>query len=80
MFPIALLEMIFDWLLKSKMPRIGVVLTVDEVAVITIVEEPSRLPMVLPVTLPTLNRPSFVPSAIALNPDEIVPVPLRAVV
>jgi hypothetical protein len=69
MFPIALLEMVFDCELKSRMPITGVVLAVLEVAVITIVEEPSRLPIALSVTSPTLNRPSVVPSAIAVKPE-----------
>jgi hypothetical protein len=49
------------------MPITDVVLAVLEVAVITIVDVPSRLPMVLPVRSPTLNRPSVVPSAMAVK-------------
>ena len=61
------------------MPIIGVVLAVLEVAVITIVDEPSRLPMVLPVTSPTLNRPiKLEPSAMAVKHELAVFVLLRA--
>jgi hypothetical protein len=59
MFPIRLLEMVFDVdALAFRMPITGVVFAVLEVSVIAIVDEPSRLPMVFPVVSPTLNRPS----------------------
>ena len=73
--------MVFECELKSRMPMTGVVLAVVEVALMTMVEEPSRLPTVLPVTSPTLNRPSWlpiVPSPIALNAELVVPNELRA--
>src|SRR5437762_2741884 len=50
--PILLLEMLFDWLVNATIPKTGVVLAVEEVALTIIVEEPSRLPMTLPVTVP----------------------------
>ena len=80
-FPITLLESVFELELKSRMPITGVVLAVLEVAVITIVDEPSRLPIALPITSPTLNRPSrlpMVPSPIALNAELVVFNELRA--
>ena len=45
----------------------------------TMVEKPSVLPMLLPVTFPTLNRPSELPSIIPIKPV-VVPVPVEAVV
>jgi hypothetical protein len=55
--PIALFDRVFDCELKSRIPMTGLVPAVLDVAVIAIVEEPSRLPTVLPVTSPTLKRP-----------------------
>ena len=78
MLPIALLDMVFELELKSRIPKTGVVLAVVEVAAMTIVEEPSRLPMALPVTLPTLNRPPVVPRAMAVKHELSVFVELRA--
>jgi hypothetical protein len=56
---------------------IGVVPAVAELAVTTIVDEPSRLPIVLPVRSPTLNRPSVLPRAMAVKLELGVVVALR---
>ena len=71
-FPITLLEMVLDCELKSRIPITGVVFAVLEVAVITTVDEPSRLPIAFPITSPTLNRPSMVPSAIEVKHELLV--------
>src|SRR4030095_10030213 len=76
-FPTLLLAIVQGCELKYRMPRTGAVLAVVEVAVITIEDDPSRLPMMLPVTSPTLNRPSVVPKAMALKTELKLPVTLR---
>ena len=74
MAPMLLLEMVLDRRLKSRMPRIGVVLAVVDPAFMTIVAKPSRLPMVLPMTF---ARASIaVPREMAANPDAVVLVEL----
>src|SRR4029450_4674558 len=83
MLPIALLDMVFELEVESRIPNTGAVLAVVEVAAMTTGEEPSRLPMVLPVTSPTLNRPSpgagvGAPSAMAVKHERRGPVALRA--
>lgn len=65
--PMLLLEMLLFAKLKSKMPMVGAVPAVVEVSFTTIVEDPSKLPIVLPVTVPTLNKPPVVPIEIAVN-------------
>ena len=55
--PILLLETLLELPLKARIPNTGVVLAVVDVALITMVEEPSRLPMVLPVMLPISKAP-----------------------
>src|SRR3954463_11320963 len=50
---------------------------VVEVALITIVEEPSRLPMMLPDRLPTSKTPDVVPSEMAMKGDEAAVVEAR---
>src|SRR3954469_10492919 len=50
---------------------------VVEVALITIVEEPSRLPTLLPTRVPTSKTPDVVPSEIAMKGDEAAVVEAR---
>ena len=81
--PMALFDIVFDLELESRIPNTGVVLAVVELAVIAIMEEPSRLPTLLPVTSPTLNRPSPDPDsgaarAIAVKHEWAVVVKTRA--
>jgi hypothetical protein len=78
MLPMSFLDMVFEFELESRIPITGAVLATVDVAATTIVEEPSKLPMVLPVTLPTLNRPAVVPSAMAIKGEFAVVVTLRA--
>lgn len=72
--PILLLEILVDRKLKSKMPITAVVLAVVDVRFSTMVDEPSKLPIVLPVTL---NRPPVAPIDIALNGEEVLTVEAR---
>src|ERR1043165_4243218 len=62
------------------MPITGALLAVVEVALITMVDEPSRLPIVLPVVLPTSNTPDVVPSDIAINGELAAVVEARLLV
>src|SRR5262245_13032635 len=74
--PILLLEMISpDWKLKSNNPKNAQVLVVVVVLLITILDEPSRLPMVLPVVPPTSNKPAVEPTEIPMNPEVVVVPP-----
>ena len=45
------------WLLSARIPKTGVVLAVVDDALTTIVEEPSKLPIVFPATVPISNVP-----------------------
>src|SRR4051812_15426972 len=65
--PMLLFEMLPELKLKSWMPMIGALAARVELSLRTIVEEPSRLPIVLPVRLPTSKMPEVVPSAIAIK-------------
>src|SRR6266536_1485805 len=68
--PILLLEIITPSVkLKSRIPWAGDVLAVVDVELITIVDDPSRLPIVFPVTLPMLAGASVAeePLWIAMN-------------
>src|SRR3954470_10565574 len=58
----------------------GALLAVVEVALMTMVEEPSRLPMKLPDRLPTSKRPDVVPSEMPMNGDEAAVVEARLLV
>jgi 3-hydroxymyristoyl/3-hydroxydecanoyl-(acyl carrier protein) dehydratase len=71
--PILLLEILVAWKLKLKKPRIGTVFAVTDVRFRTMVDEPSRLPIVLPVAL---IRPSVVPIATAIKAEVEVDVEL----
>ncbi len=71
--------------LKSRIPMIGLVLAVTEVALITMVEEPSRLPMKFGVIFPMLAGASAAaePLMMPMNADRSAPADvsaLRAVV
>ena len=78
MLPISLLDMVFELVLESRIPTTGAVLARVDVAATTIVELPSKLPMVLPIELPTLNRPPVVPSEMAIKGELPTVVVLRA--
>src|SRR5262245_5369359 len=71
MEPRLLFELFVIRLRKVKMPTTGAVPVVVDDSLITIVEEPSRLPIVLPVVLPTLNSPSVEPSMIPMKEAEV---------
>lgn len=60
--------------LFSKKPVTAEVLAVIDVSFTTIVDEPSKLPTVLPVML---NRPVTVPVEIPMNAEEALPVEAR---
>src|SRR5689334_22118510 len=55
----------------------GALLAVVDVALMTMVEEPSRLPTKLPDRLPTLKTPDVVPSEMPMNGDEAAVVEAR---
>ena len=59
------------------MPMTGAFEAVVEVALMTMVEEPSRLPMVLPTRLPTSKTPDVVPSEMPMNGELAAVVKLR---
>jgi hypothetical protein len=80
MDPTLLFEMLVAAKLKSKIAMAGAVLAVMEVALTTIVDEPSRLPTVFPVVVPMLNNPAVAPTEIPMKPASDVVVELRAVV
>src|SRR3954470_2753021 len=62
------------------MPTTGAFDAVVEVSLITMVEEPSRLPIWLPDRLPTSKRPDVVPSEMPMNGDEATVVEARLLV
>src|SRR5690242_6444846 len=71
--PILLFEMISRfWKLKSKIPSKAIVLAVIDDALTTMLDEPSRLPIVLPVTL---NKPCEAPTEIPVN-TAVLPDPV----
>jgi hypothetical protein len=59
------------------MPVTGAVLAVVDVSLTTIVDEPSRLPIVLPVTFPILNPPVETPKVMPIKADEPAVVEAR---
>src|SRR5436309_3634567 len=74
--PMLLLLMISKfWKLKSNIPSAPMVLAVIDVALMTIPDEPSRLPIVLPVRLPILKRPAVAPTEIPVN-GAVLPDPV----
>src|SRR6185312_11247658 len=62
------------------MPMTGALLAVVDVALTTIVDEPSRLPTKLPDRLPTLKTPDVVPNTMPMNGDEAAVVEARLLV
>src|ERR1044072_158310 len=59
------------------MAMTGAFEAVVEVALMTMVEEPSRLPTLLPATLPTSKTPDVVPSEMPMKGDEAAVVEAR---
>src|SRR5688572_10566307 len=59
MEPIELLAIVLGLALKSPMPMAGTVLFVVELVLMTMVDVPSRLPMVFPVVVPMLHGASW---------------------
>src|SRR5215212_10531602 len=62
------------------MAMMGALLAVVEVALMTMVDEPSRLPMKLPDRLPTSKTPDVVPSEMPMKGDEAAVVEARLLV
>src|SRR4051812_8584077 len=62
------------------MPMTGAFDAVVDVSLMTTVEEPSRLPIVLPDALPTSKTPDVVPTEMAMKGDEAAVVEARLLV
>ena len=68
-----------DWKLKSKIPIKAQELAVTVVALMTMLVEPFKLPIVFPVVPPTLNKPAEAPTEIPMNPEPLLVVPVEVV-
>src|SRR5262245_39966087 len=67
------------WKLKSKIPRKPQLLAVTVVSLATIPDEPSRLPIVLPVGTPILKKPPVEPTEMPIKADPVVVAPVLVV-